>query len=145
METLFINLHKGRGRPNFCFSKSQECHWQDRYIYDYVFHEFVFYHKRICNYTNDPGSHGTTLTCYSGSIWSITTPNEVIFWFYQYICIPYTKGNMNDYKCQCIFNSKYVNSLNTKPCSAEDLPVIHWSSKTQSYVKFFRTEVYGSL
>ena len=28
-----IPWHKGRGRPNFCFSKSQECHWQDWYIF----------------------------------------------------------------------------------------------------------------
>ena len=35
VETLtFLDgpLHKRRGRPNFCFSKSQECHWQDWYI-----------------------------------------------------------------------------------------------------------------
>ncbi len=28
-----LSWHKGRGRPNFCFSKSQECHWQDWYIF----------------------------------------------------------------------------------------------------------------
>ena len=27
--------HKGRGQPNFCFSKSQECYWQDWYIYNW--------------------------------------------------------------------------------------------------------------
>ena len=28
-----IPWHPRRGQPNFCFSKSQKCHWQDWYIY----------------------------------------------------------------------------------------------------------------
>ncbi len=40
--TLQVKLswHTGRGQPNFCFSKSQECHWQDWYILPWYFNSY---------------------------------------------------------------------------------------------------------
>ena len=39
---------QGRGRPNFCISKSQECHWQDWYICKYK--RLLLCNCKLCYY-----------------------------------------------------------------------------------------------
>ncbi len=54
-----VPCHNRRG-PNFCFSKSKECRWQDWYIFIFLFFAFVciYREKEICPFRG--GGHQLT-------------------------------------------------------------------------------------